>query len=112
MVWGVSAAVPAALESALLAEVRELSGPELVVGARAADAGPLPPRRAPLMAVPDDPGNGAARTALLAERARPSGAEPPGRPGETPRWPRIWRSWLRSTRDSGAWTDAPFGRAR
>ena len=64
--WGASAAMPAAFESALLAEVGELPGPDLVAGSGAADAGPLLPRRTPLMAVPDDPGNGAVLTTLLA----------------------------------------------
>ncbi len=72
--WGVSAAVHAAFESALSAEVEEFPGPEAVACSRAADVGSLLPRRTPLVAVPGDPGNGAGLTALLAERARPSAA--------------------------------------
>ena len=74
MVWGVSAAVSAAFGSALLAEVEEFPGPEAVACSRAADAGALLPRRAPLVAVPDDTGNRAGLTARPAERARPSEA--------------------------------------
>jgi len=74
VVWGVSAAVPASFESALLAEVEEFPRAETVACSRAADVGALLPRRTPLVAVPDDPGKGAGLTALLAERARPTGA--------------------------------------
>ncbi len=89
MVWGVSAAVSAAFESALLAEVGEFPGPEAVACARAADVAALLPRRTPLVAVPDGTGNRAGRrarnaaqdrgrraglTALPAERARSSDA--------------------------------------
>ncbi len=81
MVWGVSAAVRAAFESALSAEVEELPGPEAVACSRAADVGALLPRRTPLVAAPDGPGNGAGLTALLTERARPSDAGAPPRTG-------------------------------
>ena len=74
MVWGVSAAVSAAFESALLAEVEEFPGPEAVACSKAADVGAPLPRRTPLVAVPDDSANGAGLTALPAERARPSDA--------------------------------------
>jgi hypothetical protein len=74
VVWGVSAAVSAAFESALLAGVEEFPGPEAVACSGAADVGALLPRRTPLVAVPDDTGNGAGLTAPPAERARPSAA--------------------------------------
>ena len=74
VVWGVSAAVSAAFESALLAEVEEFPGPEAGACSRAADVAALLPRRTPLVAVPDDTGNRAGLTALPAERARPSDA--------------------------------------
>ena len=74
MVWRVSAAVSAAFESALLAEVEEFPGPQAGACSGAADAGALLPRRTPLVAVPDDTGNRAGLTALPAERARPSDA--------------------------------------
>jgi hypothetical protein len=74
VVWGVLAVVPAAFESALSAEVEEFPRPETVDCSRAADVDALLPRRTPLVAVPDGPGNGAGLTALLAERARPSDA--------------------------------------
>jgi hypothetical protein len=80
VMWGVSAAVPASFESALLAEVKELPRSETVACSRAADAGALLPRRTPLVAVPDDPGNFAGLIALLAERARPSDAGAGGQP--------------------------------
>ena len=81
MVWGVSAAVSAAFGSALLAEVEEFPGPEAVACSRAADVGAPLPRRAPLVAVPDDTGNRAGLTALPAERARPSDAGAPRQSG-------------------------------
>ncbi len=81
MVWGVSAAVHAAFGSALSAEVEELPGPETVTCCRAADVGPLLPRRIPLVAVPDDPGNSVRLTALLAEPARPYGSGAPRQSG-------------------------------
>jgi hypothetical protein len=74
VVWGVSAAVFAAIESALLAEVGEFPGPQAGACSRAADVGALLPRRTPLAAVPDDTGNRAGLTALPAERARPCDA--------------------------------------
>ena len=81
MVWGVSAAVLAAFGSALSAEVEALPGPETVACSRASDVDALLPRRTPLVAVPDGPGNGAGLTALLAERARPSDAGAPRQSG-------------------------------
>ena len=81
VVWGVLAAVPAAFESALSAEVEELPGPEMVDCSRAADVDALLPRRTPLVAVRNGPGNGAGLTALLAEPARPSGPGAPRRSG-------------------------------
>jgi hypothetical protein len=88
VVWGVSAAVHAAFESALSAEVEEFPGPETVACSKAADVGPLLPRRTRLVAVRDDPGNGAGLTALLAERAGPSGAgaarQPEGNTAQAP----------------------------
>jgi hypothetical protein len=81
VVWGVSAAVHAAFESALSAEVEDFPGPETVACSRAADVGPLLLRRTPLVAVPDGPGNGAGLIALLAERARPSAAGAPRQSG-------------------------------
>jgi len=81
VVWGVLAAVPAAFESALSAEVEEFPGPETVACATAADVGVLLPRRTPLVAVRDDPGDSARLTALLAEPARPSGPGAPRRSG-------------------------------
>ena len=81
MVCGVSAAVFAAFESALLAEVEEFPGPEAGACSRAADVGALLPRRTSLVAVRDDPGNSARLAALLAEPARPSGPGAPRRSG-------------------------------
>ena len=81
VVWGVLAAVPAAFESALSAEVEELPGPEMVDCSRAADVDALLPRRTPLVAVRNGPGNGAGLTALLAKRARPSDAGAPRQSG-------------------------------
>ncbi len=108
VVSGVLAAVPAAFESALSAEVEELPGLETIACSRVVDVDALLPRRTPLVAVPDGPGNGAGLTALLAERARPSGAGAPRQSGGTRcsrrgtrRRPRISPCWLRSCRDSG-----------
>ena len=81
MVWGVSAAVRAAFESALSAEVEGFPGPETVACSTAADVSALLPRRTPLVAVRDDPGDSARLTALLAEPARPSGPGAPRRSG-------------------------------
>jgi hypothetical protein len=106
VVWGVSAAVSAAFESALLAEVEGFPGPQAGACSRAADVGALLPRRTPLVAVPDDTGNRAGRTALPAERARRP------MPGGTRRRPRISSGRLRSCRDSGISTDGPPGRPR
>ncbi len=108
VVCGVSAAVPAAFESALSAEVKEFPGPETVACSRAADVDALLPRRAPLAAVPDGPGNGAGLTRYwLSGRGRPMPG-PRGGPEETwctrretRRRPRISPCWLRSCRESG-----------
>jgi len=81
VVWGVSAAVRTAFESALSAEVEGFPGPETVACSTAADVGALLPRRTPLVAVRDDPGDSARLTALLAEPARPSGPGAPRRSG-------------------------------
>jgi hypothetical protein len=83
VVWGVSAAVYAALVSARPAEVGAFPGPEPTVGSGTADVGP-PARRTPLVAVPDDPGTGTGLTAPPAGRGRRSDARAPGRSGGNP----------------------------